>query len=337
VELFTGIQRSPGHRRSRPGACVADQPRRVLSRAGKIVVPALIYLLISLTIIAAGRIEFSDGDIVAFVGGGDVAAAQQTGHLESLLSVAHPAVRWRNFGWEGDTVFAQPRDYNFPALPEHLRKAGVTRIFVQFGRMESFAGGKQDFRAAYEKLVDTFARITPRLVLVTPVPFERPPAPLPDLTQRNSDLERLCAVIHEIGKARQLPVIDLFAALKNQQLHLTEDGLQLTPKGHAVVALAFAKELGLISRSTKLSDSGAWQDRQLEALRQVIIAKNRLWFDYWRPQNWAFLGGDRIEQPSSRDHRDPKIRWFPEEMRKFEPLIAEKEKEIETLARSTHL
>ena len=65
-----------------------------------------------------------------------------------------------------------------------------------------------------------------------------------------------------------------------------------------------------------------------ERLRQVIQAKNRLWFDYWRPMNWAFLHGDRTEQPSSRDHRDPKIRWFPDEMKRFLPLINQLEDEI---------
>ena len=77
---------------------------------------------------------------------------------------------------------------------------------------------------------------------------------------------------------------------------------------------------------------GQWQNAKLEQLRQAVIAKNRLWFNYWRPQNWAFLGGDRIEQPSSHDHRDPKIRWFPQEMEKYPKLIAEKEKQIESLA-----
>jgi hypothetical protein len=58
------------------------------------------------------------------------------------------------------------------------------------------------------------------------------------------------------------------------------------------------------------------------------VAENRLWFNYWRPENWAFLGGDRTEQPSSRDYRDPKIRWFPAEMEKFVPMIEAKEREI---------
>jgi hypothetical protein len=62
------------------------------------------------------------------------------------------------------------------------------------------------------------------------------------------------------------------------------------------------------------------------------MEKNQLWFNYWRPQNWAFLGGDRITQPSSRDHRDPKVRWFPAEMEKYRPLIQAKEMEMENIA-----
>jgi hypothetical protein len=72
--------------------------------------------------------------------------------------------------------------------------------------------------------------------------------------------------------------------------------------------------------------------RELEPLLAVIRAKNRLWFDYWRPQNWAFLAGDRTAQPSSRDHLDPSKRWFPPEREAFLPLIEAKEKEIDALA-----
>jgi hypothetical protein len=66
----------------------------------------------------------------------------------------------------------------------------------------------------------------------------------------------------------------------------------------------------------------------ISRLRQVIVAKNRLWFNYWRVQNWAFLAGDRTNQPSSRDWRDPSIRWFPPEREQFVPLIEAQEKAI---------
>ena len=77
---------------------------------------------------------------------------------------------------------------------------------------------------------------------------------------------------------------------------------------------------------------GLLDDPPNEQFRQLIIAKNRLWFDYWRPQNWAFLAGDRVNQPSSRDHLDPSKRWFPPEREQFLPLIEAKEKEIDALA-----
>ncbi|MGI8966685.1 MAG: hypothetical protein ACR2H1_11435, partial [Limisphaerales bacterium] len=117
---------------------------------------------------------------------------------------------------------------------------------------------------------------------------------------------------------------------------ITDDGLQLTTRGQGIVAQIFARELGfgkITGRAGKLDENGSWRNPDLEKLRGAIIEKNKLWFNYWRPQNWAFLGGDRTNQPSSRDHRDLNIRWFPQEMEKFVPLIAAKEREINELAR----
>ena len=108
-------------------------------------------------------------------------------------------------------------------------------------------------------------------------------------------------------------------------------------KARALVARAFAQQLGLgkfARRAGEPDKNGAWPNARFEHLRQTVVAKNKLWFDYWRPQNWAFLAGDRTSQPSSRDHRDPKKRWFPEEMEKFLPLIAVEEGTIwETAAK----
>jgi hypothetical protein len=64
------------------------------------------------------------------------------------------------------------------------------------------------------------------------------------------------------------------------------------------------------------------------SLSGLVSDKNRLWFNYARPQNWAFLAGDRTNQPSSRDHIDRNKRWFPEELEHFVPLIEAKEKDI---------
>jgi hypothetical protein len=63
-------------------------------------------------------------------------------------------------------------------------------------------------------------------------------------------------------------------------------------------------------------------------LLKLIREKNLLWHDYWRPTNWAFLYGDRTVQPSSRDHMNPNVRWFPQELEHYRALIAAKENEM---------
>jgi hypothetical protein len=274
---------------------------------------------------------FRRGDVVAFLGGGDVVAAQFTGHLESRLAFHFPGVRFRNFGWEGDTVYSQPRDFGFPALDQLLRRAGVTVIVLQFGRSEALEGTNRltQFAAAYDKLLNVCTGVTSRLILVTPPPFESGPESIPYLSQKNPDLAEFCSAIRAQADRRKLLLMDLFTELQNSA-PLTKNGLQLSTVGQARVANAFLRQLGF-SETVDVSSEGSWVDPKLEQVRQLVIAKNKLYFDYWRPQNWAFLGGDRITQPSSHDHTNPKVRWFPAEMEKFVPLIEAKEKEIEGL------
>lgn len=286
-------------------------------------------------------LSMKSGEVVVFLGGADVAAAQFSSHLETLLTVAAAGqrVHFRNLGWEGDTVFEQPRDFGFPPLLERVRRMKPSILFLQYGRAEALDQKYpiQEFRRAYQELLVRLDGLA-KIILVTPVPFEKADEPLPDLSRRNVDLGRHAQVIREIGKEKSLDVIDLFAALgggNSSKVNLTMDGLQLTSTGHAVVATTFMRECGLdnvAKRAGELAPNGSWASAELESLRQIVVSKNRLWFDYSRPQNWAFLGGDRVTQPSSRDHRDPNKRWFPEEMEKFTDLIAQKEQEIWKMA-----
>lgn len=282
------------------------------------------------------------GSVVALVGGADVAGLLESGHLETLLTLARAGdpPRFRNFGWEGDTVFQQPRDYGFAPLTDHLRRAAVTAAFLQFGRSEALGDrlDLEEFARAYRGLLDSFQALGMKIALVTPPPFEDGPAPLPPLSSRNAQLARIATAIRALAEERNLACVDLFARLREREagVRLTNDGLQLTASGHALIAVAFARELGvpLSPAATRWNQQGEWLAPELEGLRGAINEKNRLWFHFWRPQNWAFLGGDRIEQPSSRDHRNPSVRWFPSEMEKFRPLIESRECEIATRAAS---
>ena len=118
---------------------------------------------------------------------------------------------------------------------------------------------------------------------------------------------------------------------------LTEDGVRPSPRGLALMAAAAANAVGAeaVARLAGTpGEDGRWESERLEAVRQAVVAKNRLWFDYWRPMNWAFLGGDRTEQPSSRDPNDLNVRIFPAEMERFVPLIRRAEERVEELAKA---
>lgn len=282
-------------------------------------------------------------DVLAFVGGQSVVRQGEEGHLESLLTAANAekTARFRNLAWEGDTVFEQPRDLNFPGLGPQLKRVGATVIFAEFGRTECLGGKARldAFAAAYDKLCNTLAADGRRVVLVTPAPFERPAlATLPDLSKRNEDLALYVNATRELAKRRGFACADVFAELfsrpADQRLY-ADDALNLTPRGSALIALAIARQLKLdVNPGGEPSADGKWPAPALESVREAVVEKNRLWFDYWRPMNWAFLGGDRMFTPSSRDPDNLSVRIFPRELEKFVPLIEQADAKIDELAKA---
>ena len=166
------------------------------------------------------------------------------------------------------------------------------------------------------------------IVLISPPPLETVADLTPQLAGRNHQLRQYVIATERITSERGYPWIDLFRTDSNE---LTSNGVHLNAAGHRWLAREVCRQLGLgprVAPVTRDDEKGELIPRQLEHLRQSIIAKNQLWFDYWRPMNWAFLHGDLTGRPSSRDHRDHNIRWFPDEMAQFLPLIATAEATI---------
>ena len=284
-------------------------------------------------------------DVIAFAGAANIVAAQQFGFLETLMTLAKPGLnlRFRSLAREGDTVYAQPRDVKFPGIAQQLDWAAATVVLVQFGQSEILdpTHSLPAFVSAYRAFIKTITRPTRRMILVSPVAFESTGPVLPDLSLRNGDLQRLVASVENLASEMKAGFLNLHGpepTLLRPRARLTSNGIHLTPVGHWYYDRLAAIRLGLGVNLTGIDVNpvtGALSHPDLEKLRQAILAKNRLWFAYSRPMNWAFLGGDRIEQPSSRDHRDPKIRWFPIEMEQFVSLIREEELNISRLAQQT--
>lgn len=300
---------------------------------------ALVALLLTCLSLAsqpvrAANLLLKADDVIAFVGGANLVTLAQGGALETTLIFAHPEkrLRFRNFAWEGDTVFAQPREVNYPDLVTQLREVKATVTLVQFGQMESLAGaaGVSNFVTAYEQLLDRLAAVTGRCVLLTPTTFESGPAlDKTKADERNAILAAYTTAIRELAQRRGLVVVDLFgpsAETPANVRRLTRDGVQLSGDGENVTAYHVAAVLGAQPWWAALDHD------EMRPLRQAVAAKNRLWFRASRPTNWAFLAGDRTDQLFSRNPRDRNVRAFVEEMKQYDPLLADAERRIDALA-----
>lgn len=286
-------------------------------------------------------VELRQGDVVAFLGGESAVLEGERGHLESLILASHPdlGLRFRNLAWEGDTVFEQPRDVNFPDLIEQLRRAKAAVVICRFGRSEALSGpaSLERFVRAYEALCARLSELPVRIMLITPNVFAKPTDPLlPDLTAHNVEVHQYANAIVELARRRGVPCVTMGdPRVGSNPRPVTQNGVSLTALEGAREAIEIARAFKVDPLKWRLQadDAGAWYVPELESLRQSIVAKNKLWFDYTRPMNWAFLGGDRVQVAASHDHRDSNVRWFPGEMEKFVPLIEAADRTVDEAAR----
>lgn len=283
------------------------------------------------------KFDPAQGETICLAGGAPVAEMQRHGFFEVSLQRAFPdrGLKVRNLGWAADTVYRQQRPMFFyteigdtreGSVPDQREKLEGGILILRFGKMESLEGVERlpVFRDAYEELLEEFAPLTRRIVLVAPEPFfgVGPAAALAE--QRNRGFEPYVVSIRELAEKHALPFVDLFHPLREESKPgLSRNGIDLTESGQREVAAKMAEQLGLPVAGREEDD---------EELRGLVLQKNLLWDQYYRPTNWAFLFGDRQHVPSSRDHRDVNRRWFIEELEKLPGLVTVAESEMSALA-----
>lgn len=300
----------------------------------------LCFLLLLNSLAFADEPLLKPNDVIAVVGGEDMVVQAELGYLETLLQRALPKhqLKIRSLAWEGDTVFEQHRDLNYPTLEAQLEKMGATVVLAQFGQSESLGGKERlsDFIAAYEKLIARLAGGKQRRVIVIePQAVARFPARDEEGIPAAPESVAYAVAIEEMCSKRGITYLHSYlsdyALISLQPSIVLRDGIHLNSLGQGVLAGGIADEL-LNPVLDPTTDVYGGRDKrpspELEKLREMVVSKNRLWFHYTRPQNWAFLAGDRTNQPSSRDHVDRTKRWFPEELERFVPMIEAKDKEI---------
>lgn len=270
------------------------------------------------------------GETIVLMGGATVAAMRDDGGWETRLHRQFPGLglRVRNLGWEADTVYLQRRPQFFytetgdtreGSVPDQRMRLVPGILLLRFGKMESLdgPGSLEEFTAAYRTLIEALEPFSRRIVLVAPEPFFAS-GPAADLAAgRNAVLETYVAAIRSLAEDRGYLFADLFHPVLNEPSELmSQTGIELTPRGQERLAMTLADELGMEPAPETMPDLD-------EAIRRLVVKKEKLWTQYYQPTNWAFLFGDRQHVPSSRDDRDANRRWMVEELEKLPGLIDE--------------
>lgn len=195
--------------------------------------------------------EFQDGDRIVFVGDTFVERDQRYGYLETVLTLANPDkdLTFRNLGWSGDTVRGlsragfDPPEAGFAQLKEQVLAAKPTVLVVGYGMADSFDGeaGLSRFVEGYNAFLDAVASTQARLVLLSPLPHEAMPAPLPDPSAHNRDLKLYAEAVGKIAEERGAAFIDLFTEVGRARAARagTADSAPDTDNGLHPTALGF--------------------------------------------------------------------------------------------------
>ena len=286
---------------------------------------------------AAEPFTVRDGDVVALVGNTFVEREQRDGLIELALTLAAPDanVTYRNLGWSGDTPsgrarrFFGPTEEGFKHLLDHVDAVKPTVIFVSYGTSEAFDGpaGREAFTQGYAKLLEELHKRTPRIVLVTAPPLDPAHSPAPEIARTtNEELRWQADWLRKVAAERGYGFVNLFEPLLQLQSRddvpgpLTDNGMHLTPLGYRLAARVVLQDLSLSPGPwyENLAAAGQPLGPQQEQLRQAIVEKNELFFHRHRPQNETYLRGFRKHEQGNN----------AEEIYEFEPLAAEKDREI---------
>ena len=258
-----------------------------------------------------GKFTLGENETVVFVGGTNFVREAKSGELEALLTKAFAKQKpvFRSMAVDADTVYLQERELNFGTWQQQLEAVGATVVIAQFGQMEALDGVAKlpEFVAAYHRLLDEFSARTVRIVLVSPMLFDKPPTPqMPDLTKRNDDVRAYANAVQAIAKQRNVVFVQMFYREGLERLwkpgELTTNGIHLTDEGDLQVATMIQNEFEIESEAREETNIPPFQFPYSapSELHAAIVEKNRLWSQCWRPSNWNFAYGDRASQPFAR-------------------------------------
>ena len=269
--------------------------------------------------VADSILTLKQGETVVLLGDTFFERDYNHGSLETALTLATAGkqIRFRNLGWSGDTPRCESRSYfgppaeGFARLKGQLQEIKPTTVIACYGAVDSFQGdaGAESFVSAYRKLIKMVRETTgATVVLLSPPAVGADYARWPSLKDHEAALDKYSQLIATLAADEKLAFADLHGLMRGHPW-VTVNGVTYTPEDYVKIAPLLVKSLGL--------DSGRSVTNPPH-LRSLILSKNRLFFERWRPQNEIYLFGSRKHEQGRNGAEIPQ----------FDPLIAEMEKQI---------
>ena len=205
--------------------------------------------------------ELREGDRVAFLGDTFFEREGRFGFIEHVLTAHFPDsnVTFRNLGWSADTPLGvsragfDPAEKGFVQLTNQLALVRPTVAFLSYGMAASFDGdaGLPRFKAEMEKLMDTVAASATggvRFVILSPLPHEKLPPPLPDPARHSAQLTNYTRALLDLAVRRNAHFVNLFELVSHSRLltpasPFTDNGIHLNSYGSLRISESLAQAL----------------------------------------------------------------------------------------------
>ena len=225
---------------------------------------ALLLLAAAASVPAAGApaLELRSGDRICLIGNTFAERFQLFGYFESQLLAAFPDLDLsvRNLAWSGDEAALRLRPDEFGMVDQHLHAQDADVVLMFYGANESFAGddGLPAFRDDLGSLLRDILRRRfngsepPRIALVSPIPYETPPAgsdlDAAAVSPRNAQLRAYSEAAASVAAEHGVAFLDIFdrvaATFAVAPSPLTINGLHLNGTGYRQMAQVLIEAIG---------------------------------------------------------------------------------------------